>query len=84
MRLCQDKANHEFRTCSVFVNDKDELRQIADPDKGWVYHVHGTHITMDSHKYSERMNRRRGEALNGNVPRRSLRARGLLWRDEDR
>ncbi|KAI5845520.1 hypothetical protein BZA05DRAFT_407937 [Tricharina praecox] len=48
----------------VFVNDADQIRQIEKPDEPWEFHVHGKHATMDMHKYSERMNRRRGEALN--------------------
>src|SRR5437762_2259219 len=42
---------------SLFINDKDQLRQIEKPDTGFEYHIHK----------NERVNERRREAVDGDV-----------------
>ena len=50
----------------LFVHSEaDQLRQIENSDVGYVYHVHGKTSSMDFHKMSERLNRRRGQAVHG-------------------
>lgn len=70
MRLCNVKLN--AITKRLFINDRDQLRQIENPEEAFEYYIHGKSngyvyekkLAAPSRE-KERMNERRREAVDG-------------------
>ncbi|KAA8900191.1 hypothetical protein FN846DRAFT_959499 [Sphaerosporella brunnea] len=55
----------DLQALGLFIHPQaDQLRQIEKPDEPFVYYHYGKASSMDVRRHNERMNRRRGEAVN--------------------